>query len=86
MRRAPLLHGLALAAVVAYCNATSSAQLAAQYRATLAEIERCAAMGHKGIVFTQDPSYFGLPQLTDLWGDAFDRAYRAAEAAEARRA
>ncbi len=24
--------------------------------ATLAEIERCAAMGHKGIVFTQDPS------------------------------
>ena len=29
--------------------------------ATLAEIERCAALGHKGIVFTQDPAYFGLP-------------------------
>ena len=37
--------------------------------ATLAEIERCAAMGHKGIVFTQDPSYFGLPQLTDRYWD-----------------
>ena len=37
--------------------------------ATLAEIERCAANGHKGIVFTQDPSYFGLPQLTDRYWD-----------------
>ena len=37
--------------------------------ATLAEIERCAAIGHKGIVFTQDPSYFGLPQLTDRYWD-----------------
>ena len=37
--------------------------------ATLAEIERCAAHGHKGIVFTQDPSYFGLPQLTDRYWD-----------------
>ncbi|HUF99261.1 MAG TPA: amidohydrolase family protein [Ilumatobacter sp.] len=36
---------------------------------TLAEIERTAAMGHKGIVFTQDPSYFGLPQLTDRYWD-----------------
>ena len=37
--------------------------------ATLSEIERCAANGHKGIVFTQDPSYFGLPQLTDRYWD-----------------
>lgn len=36
---------------------------------TLKEIDRCAAMGHKGIVFTQDPSYFGLPQLTDRFWD-----------------
>ena len=33
--------------------------------ATLAEIDRCTAMGHRGIVFTQDPSAFGLPTLTD---------------------
>ena len=37
--------------------------------ATLAEIERCAANGHKGIVFTQDPGYFGLPGLTDRYWD-----------------
>jgi predicted TIM-barrel fold metal-dependent hydrolase len=37
--------------------------------ATLAEIERCAGMGHRGIVFTQDPSYFGLPELTDRYWD-----------------
>ena len=43
---------------------------------TLAEIERCAALGHKGIVFTQDPSYFGLPQLTDRH---WDRMWRSAE-------
>jgi predicted TIM-barrel fold metal-dependent hydrolase len=36
---------------------------------TLAEIDRCAAAGHKGIVFTQDPSAFGLPQLTDRYWD-----------------
>jgi predicted TIM-barrel fold metal-dependent hydrolase len=36
---------------------------------TLAEIDRCAAMGHKGIIFTQDPSYFGLPELTDRYWD-----------------
>ena len=27
------------------------------------------AIGHKGIVFTQDPSYFGLPELTDRYWD-----------------
>ena len=46
--------------------------------ATLAEIERCAAMGHRGIVFTQDPSYFGLPELTDrhwdpMWASAQEK-------------
>jgi predicted TIM-barrel fold metal-dependent hydrolase len=43
--------------------------------ATLAEIERCEAMGHRGIVFSQDPSAFGLPHLTDphwdrMWAKA----------------
>ncbi len=37
--------------------------------ATLIEIERCAGNGHKGIVFTQDPSFFGLPELTDRYWD-----------------
>ena len=27
------------------------------------------AHGHKGIVFTQDPAYFGLPELTDRYWD-----------------
>ncbi len=36
---------------------------------TLAEIERVAAAGHKGLVFTQDPSAFGLPMLTDRYWD-----------------
>ena len=36
---------------------------------TLAEIDRCAAHGHKGIVFTQDPGFFGLPELTDRYWD-----------------
>jgi predicted TIM-barrel fold metal-dependent hydrolase len=36
---------------------------------TLTEIERCAAAGHKGIVFSQDPSAFGLPELTDRYWD-----------------
>jgi uncharacterized protein len=45
---------------------------------TLAEIERCAAAGHKGIVFSQDPSAFGLPQLTDrhwdpMWASAQEK-------------
>ena len=45
--------------------------------ATLAEIERCAALGHRGIAFTQDPSHFGLPGLDDphwypMWAAAQD--------------
>src|SRR5262249_13619916 len=43
--------------------------------ATLAEIDRCAGAGHPGINFSQDPSVFGLPPLTDphwdpLWAKA----------------
>jgi len=46
--------------------------------ATLAEIDRCADAGHKGLVFTQDPSYFGLPGLTErhwdpMWSAAQER-------------
>jgi uncharacterized protein len=42
---------------------------------TLAEIERCSAFGHRGLVFSQAPSGFGLPHLTDrhwdpLWATA----------------
>jgi predicted TIM-barrel fold metal-dependent hydrolase len=37
--------------------------------ATLAEMRRCKEAGHRGIVFTQDPSYFGLPGLTDRHWD-----------------
>jgi predicted TIM-barrel fold metal-dependent hydrolase len=45
--------------------------------ATLREIERCAALGHRGVAFTQDPSYFGLPTLDDphwdpMWACAQD--------------
>ena len=45
---------------------------------TLAEIERTAAMGHKGVAFTQDPAYFGLPTLTDrhwdrMWASAQEK-------------
>ena len=46
--------------------------------ATLAEIDRCTAMGHRGIVFSQDPSAFGLPTLTDrhwdpMWASAQEK-------------
>ena len=41
---------------------------------TLDEIERCATIGHKGIIFTQDPSYFGLPMLTDRHWDPMWRS------------
>jgi predicted TIM-barrel fold metal-dependent hydrolase len=46
--------------------------------ATLKEIERCSANGHRGIVFSQDPSAFGLPALTDrhwdpMWASAQEK-------------
>jgi predicted TIM-barrel fold metal-dependent hydrolase len=37
--------------------------------ATVAEIDRTAGLGHRGIIFTQDPGYFGLPVLTDRYWD-----------------
>ncbi|MFD1810976.1 amidohydrolase family protein [Rhodococcus gannanensis] len=46
--------------------------------ATLAEVDRVAAAGHKGLVFTQNPAAFGLPMLTDphwdrLWASAQEK-------------
>jgi predicted TIM-barrel fold metal-dependent hydrolase len=44
-------------------------------QATLDEIDRCAAVGHKGIVFSQEPGYFGLPRLTDRhWDPMWSKA------------
>ena len=45
---------------------------------TLAEIDRCADAGHRGIVFSQEPSAFGLPALVDrhwdpMWAKAQER-------------
>lgn len=46
--------------------------------ATLAEIDRCAAHGHRGVNFTQNPAVFGLPALADphwdpLWACVQDK-------------
>ncbi|MTV23878.1 amidohydrolase [Nitriliruptoraceae bacterium ZYF776] len=46
--------------------------------ASLAELARANDIGHKGLIFSQDPSAFGLPQLTDrywdpLWAAAQER-------------
>jgi predicted TIM-barrel fold metal-dependent hydrolase len=43
--------------------------------ATLKEMERCAEKGHRGIVFSQEPAWFGLPALANrhwdpLWAAA----------------
>ncbi|GAA2454447.1 amidohydrolase family protein [Actinomadura vinacea] len=43
---------------------------------TLAEMARCAELGHGGIIFTQDPANFGLPGLTDRH---WDRMWAAAQ-------
>lgn len=37
--------------------------------ATLAEMERTKANGHRSVAFTQEPAYFGLPKLTDRYWD-----------------
>jgi predicted TIM-barrel fold metal-dependent hydrolase len=44
---------------------------------TVAEIERCAALGHRGVLFTGEPQNFGLPFLADrrwdpVWAAAQD--------------
>jgi len=48
--------------------------------ATLKEMDRTAAMGHKSMAFTQDPSYYGLPKLTDrhwdpTWASAQEKGF-----------
>ena len=40
-------------------------------QACVAEIERCAAMGHRGILFTASPQDFGMPYLADRHWDPF---------------
>lgn len=45
--------------------------------ATRQEIDRCAALGHKGVIFTTQPENYGLPTLDDrhwdsLWAMAQD--------------
>jgi predicted TIM-barrel fold metal-dependent hydrolase len=37
----------------------------------IAEMERCAQMGHKGILMTNQPHVFGYPRLTDKHWDPF---------------
>ena len=46
--------------------------------ATVAEIERCAPLGHKGVLFTGEPEVHGLPFLADRH---WDPVWAAAQAA-----
>jgi uncharacterized protein len=44
---------------------------------TIAEMERCAAAGHRGVIMSQQPEFFGAPSLGDrhwdrLWAAAQD--------------
>lgn len=46
--------------------------------ATLRELDRTAALGHRSMAFTQDPSFYGLPKLTDrhwdpMWASAQEK-------------
>ena len=39
------------------------------------EVRRCAAMGHKGILFTGEPQYYGLPLMGDPhWSPLWEAA------------
>jgi predicted TIM-barrel fold metal-dependent hydrolase len=38
---------------------------------TIKEMERCAKMGHKGVVMCSEPEFFNLPRLTDPRWDRF---------------
>ena len=45
---------------------------------TIAEIDRCAKMGHRGIIFSNEPDSYGQPALSDpywdrLWATAQER-------------
>src|ERR1700736_3871538 len=43
--------------------------------AAVTEVRRCAAMGHKGILFTGEPQYWGKPLLGDLhWNPLWEVA------------
>lgn len=43
--------------------------------AAVAEVERCAAMGHRGILFTGEPHKFGQPLLGDpAWNPLWEKA------------
>ena len=43
--------------------------------ASVKEVRRCAAMGHKGILFTGEPQYFGKPLLGDAhWNPLWEVA------------
>jgi predicted TIM-barrel fold metal-dependent hydrolase len=46
--------------------------------ASVREIERCAALGHRGVLFTGEPQHFGLPLLGDRHWDPLYAAARAA--------
>jgi predicted TIM-barrel fold metal-dependent hydrolase len=39
--------------------------------ATISEMQRCAAMGHRGVIFARETDYFGLPHLTHPHWDPF---------------
>jgi uncharacterized protein len=43
------------------------------------EVERCAKLGHRGVLFTGEPHVFGLPRLYDKYWDPLWSAARAAE-------
>jgi predicted TIM-barrel fold metal-dependent hydrolase len=38
---------------------------------SIAEMERCHSMGHRGVIFSQEPGAWGLPMLTDPHWDPF---------------
>jgi len=47
--------------------------------ATKAEIERCASLGHKGLIFSQHPENYGLPPLDNKHWDSLCAAAQDAE-------
>jgi predicted TIM-barrel fold metal-dependent hydrolase len=47
--------------------------------ATEAEIERCVALGHKGIIMTGEPTFWHMPKIADPY---WNRLWSAAQAAE----
>jgi predicted TIM-barrel fold metal-dependent hydrolase len=71
--------------IIEWCAADSRRLLAVaatpfwDVDATVAEVERCATLGHRGVLFTGEPQHFDLPYLGDrhwdpLWSTAQDAA------------